>query len=184
MAEVDVKKQKSGGPQRQERGLARRSEFFPSLSRYGFEDFFGPGPFRMMRRMMHDMERAFGMPTWPRGTEGEEIDGWWPAVEVSEEAGKLNVSADLPGIKPEEVKVEVTDDSLIIKGERKQEHEERGKGYYRSEKSYGHFYRCVPLPEGAKTDEVQAEFRNGELKVIVPVPEVKAKRREIPVKAK
>jgi HSP20 family protein len=183
MAEVEVKKQKPKEEEREERGVARQSGFFAPWSPYGPNEFSSLSPFRMMRRMMKNMERAFGASGWP-AVAGEETDGWWPAIEVSEAAGKLNVSADLPGIKPEDVKVEVTGDALVIQGERKREREESGRGYHRSERSYGHFYRRIPLPDTARTEEAQAEFRNGELKISIPVPESKTKRREIPVKAK
>jgi HSP20 family protein len=87
----------------------------------------------------------------------------------------------LPGLKKEEVKVEVTDDALIIEGDRKREHQEDHEGFHRWERSYGHFYRSIPLPEGAKTEQVKAELSDGMLKVSLPVVEVKKPVRQITV---
>ena len=106
---------------------------------------------------------------------------WMPAVEVNEHDGKLEVVADLPGINESDVKVEVTDEGLVIQGERKREREEKGEHYYRSERSYGQFYRLIPLPESANLDQARAEFRNGELRISVPVPERQRNTRQIPI---
>jgi HSP20 family protein len=105
-----------------------------------------------------------------------------PAIEVTEREGNLVVRADLPGIKKEDVKIEMTPEALIIRGERKQEHEEKKEGYYRSERTYGQFHRSIPLPEGADLDKAKAEFKDGVLEVTVPVPETQARRREIPIR--
>jgi len=92
------------------------------------------------------------------------------------------VTAELPGLKKEDVKVELTEDALIIQGERKQEHKEDHEGFHRWERSYGQFYRSIPLPEGAKTDQAKAELTDGVLKVSVPVPEAKKKTtRQVPI---
>jgi HSP20 family protein len=100
---------------------------------------------------------------------------------MKEVNGKLLVSAELPGLKKEDIKVQVSDDALILEGERKQEKEEKREGYYHSERSYGRFYRSIPLPEGATLDKASAEFINGILEVSIPVAETKQKRLEVPV---
>lgn len=79
-----------------------------------------------MRRFTEEMDRAFAG-DWPRFGAGE-MSAWSPAVEVSERDGKMIVHVDLPGLNKEDAKIEVTDDSLTIQGERKREHEEQGKG--------------------------------------------------------
>ena len=135
-------------------------------------------PFALMRRFTDEMDRVFE----GRGREsGGQRAQWSPAVEVTERDGKLEVVADLPGIKENDVKVEVTDEGLVIQGERKQEHEERREGYYRSERSYGQFYRVIPLPEDANVDQARAEFHNGELRISIPVPEQQRRTRQIPI---
>jgi HSP20 family molecular chaperone IbpA/Arc/MetJ-type ribon-helix-helix transcriptional regulator len=86
-----------------------------------------------------------------------------PAVEVRERDGNLVVSAELPGLNKDDVKVEVTGDGLVIQGERKREQEEERGGVHRSERSYGSFYRSIPLPEGANIEQAKAQFNNGVL---------------------
>ena len=95
---------------------------------------------------------------------------WAPQVEMFERAGELVVRADLPGLKKDDVKVEFTDDGLTIEGERRSEDEEKGEGYYRSERSYGRFFRRLPLPTGVNVDKATATFRDGVLEVTMEAP--------------
>jgi len=150
-----------------ERSVTRRSQYEPS------REFFGLGPFSMMRRLWEDMDRTFSR--W--GEPGM----WSPPIEVREKDGNLEVTAELPGMKKEDVKVECTDQGISIEGERRQEREENQGGFHRSERSYGRFYRMIPLPQGAQTDQAKAEFKDGLLKVRIPVPESKNKSRQIPI---
>src|SRR5690242_13746602 len=99
-------------------------------------------PFSMMRRFNDEMDRLF------RGGREGESGMWMPSIDVREKDNQLLINADLPGLNPNDVKVEATDEGLCISGERKREHEEQREGYYRSERSYGSFCRLVPLPEG------------------------------------
>ena len=95
---------------------------------------------------------------------------WYPQIEVSERGGNLVVCADLPGIRKEDVHLEVHDDYLVLEGERRQESEENQGGVYRSERSYGRFYRTIPLPDGVNPEQVRANFKDGVLEVTVPMP--------------
>ena len=107
---------------------------------------------------------------------------WSPEVDVKEQDGRLLVRADLPGLSKDDIKVEVTDDTLTIQGERKEEKKEEREGYSYSECSYGRFYRAIPLPEGADTTKATAEFHNGVLEVGIPMPrlpEPQARRVEV-----
>lgn len=144
-------------------------------------------PFSVMRRMHDEMDRvfgeAFGSRMGPTSGFGGGLMSWSPAVEVSEGKDEVVVCAELPGLKPEEVKVEVTEEALVIEGERKQEREDKQGDRWHSERHYGHFYRAIPLPEGAKTDQARADFKNGELRVTVPVQRQESKRRQIPIGA-
>jgi HSP20 family protein len=106
---------------------------------------------------------------------------WTPAIEVSERDGQYNVRAELPGLSPDDVRVEVVDGALVIEGERREEHEEREGGVQRTERQYGLFYRSIPLPEGADTEHAGARFDNGMLEVTIPVPQQKENRRPIRV---
>ncbi|HEY8534951.1 MAG TPA: Hsp20/alpha crystallin family protein [Vicinamibacterales bacterium] len=145
-------------------------------------------PFALMREMSAEIDRMFG--DWPslflrrpllREREGSDI-GWYPRVDVFEKDNRLITKIDLPGMKKEDVKVEVTDGQLTISGERKHESEEKGEQFYRCEREYGSFFRTVPLPEGAKIEDVKATFSDGVLEVSVPLPpkaEKKARTVEI-----
>jgi len=126
---------------------------------------FTVNPFTMIRAFTDEMDRMFRA--------GPTTEIWTPAVDVRRCKGNLVVTAELPGLKKEEVKVAVTDMGLTIEGERKREHKEDHEGYHRYERSYGRFYRVVPLPEGAKVDLAKAELTDGVLKVAIPVPEAK-----------
>jgi HSP20 family protein len=153
------------------------------LSRWGFDtplfrgSLFSMNPFALMKQFAEDMDQMFGQ--MPRAT-GEGAT-WSPAIEVKQKEGKLLVTAELPGLKKEDVKVHIDGDTLVVEGERKQEKEEKREGYYHSERSYGKFYRSILLPEGAKIDQTAAQFNNGVLEVTVPIPEVKTASKEIPV---
>lgn len=116
----------------------------------------------------------FGLATraaWPFGTGREATQNLWsPQMETFQRGSEFVVRADLPGLNKDDVKIDITDDTLTIEGERREEHEENREGYYRSERSYGNFYRVVPLPEGAITDSAKANFNNGVLEIVVQAP--------------
>jgi len=161
-----------------------------ALERPGEETFspFGLSPFSFMRRFGEEMDRLFGDFGLGRGWIPPALGGeltaatWAPQVEMFERDGELVVRADLPGMTKDDIKVEFTDDGLTIEGERRNEQEEKGEGFYRSERSYGSFYRRLPLPDGVKTDNATANFRDGVLEVTMQAPkreERKARKLEI-----
>jgi HSP20 family protein len=127
--------------------------------------------------MTSELDRMFEESPWPTlrwpsfglGAISEAAT-WSPRIDVFERDQRLVTSIDLPGMKKEDVKVEVTDGQLTISGERKHETEEKGEHFYRSEREYGSFYRAVPLPAGAKVEDVKATFTEGVLEVSVPLP--------------
>jgi HSP20 family protein len=143
-------------------------------------------PFGMMRSMVEQMDRLFedftgtglgrsrSMATPPalQGTGGGygTTSLWYPQIEVSERGDNLVVCADLPGLKREDVQLEVHDDHLVLQGERRNESSQNQGGLYRTERSYGSFYRTIPLPDGVDPDQVRATFKDGVLEVTVPVP--------------
>ncbi|MGA2712516.1 MAG: Hsp20/alpha crystallin family protein [Bryobacteraceae bacterium] len=171
MSEVKVEKNKSLA-RREMPGLSPFNDFFTPAFPVG--RFFGLSPFAMMREFSEEMERLYR-------ANGAALEAWTPTVDIQRSNGDLLVTAELPGLKKEEVKVEVTDDALIIEGERKREHKVEEEGYHRYERSFGKFYRFIPLPEGAKPDQAKAELTDGVLKISVPAPEVKKKVRQIAV---
>jgi len=141
-------------------------------------------PFALMRRFSEEMNNLFHDVGLGRNWLGQNLPGgiWAPQVEVVEENNQLIVRADLPGLTLDDIKVELADDSVTIEGERKNEYEDKGEGFYRSERSYGKFYRHVPLPEGVNPQNANATFRNGVLEITMPAPkqtERKSKRLEI-----
>jgi HSP20 family protein len=93
-----------------------------------------------------------------------------PDVEVIHRNNELVVRADLPGLTKDDIKVDVTEDRVTLQGERKREHEEERGGVYRSERSYGSFYREIPLPEGTISEQTKANFKDGVLKITMPAP--------------
>jgi HSP20 family protein len=147
------------------------------LSLSPFEVFL-TNPFSLMRRMTEEMDRAFSEFS---GSNNGDTSLWTPAIEVSQRDGQYVVHAELPGLKPEDVKVEVADDALVIEGERKYEHEEDRGGVHRTERRYGRFYRAIPLPEGTKAEQARARFENGVLEVMIPLSRQQSDRHQIPV---
>jgi len=183
MADTNIEKKMERGLERRSQGaggLMRRGEGgFPSLFRRNPEELFAMNPFTFMRRLTEDMDRMFS----GLGGEGfgREMGAWAPPVEVREQNGNLVIAAELPGLAKEDVKIEVSEGSLVIQGERKREAEEERGGFHRSERSYGFFYREIPLPDDIKVDQVKAQFNNGILEVRVPIAEGQRKTRTIPI---
>jgi HSP20 family protein len=140
-------------------------------------------PFRALQRMADDMDRMFGEfglgRRWTRPFSREWGTEMWaaPEVEVFQKNNELTIRADLPGLKQEDVKVDITDDEICIQGERKHEREEEREGYYRSERGYGSFCRTIPLPEGAITEQAKANFKDGVLEITLPAPPTRKGRR-------
>lgn len=128
-------------------------------------------PFSLMRQLMEDLDvlAAGGTATSSAPSRRSGRDALWtPTIEVSEKDGQLVVRADVPGVDREQIEVEIDDGQLILSGERKEEHEERRGGGYRTEVSYGRFYRAIPLPDGAHPEQAQATFNNGVLEIRIP----------------
>jgi HSP20 family protein len=129
-----------------------------------------PDPFAMFTRLAPEFADFFGDTAWPTyAPVHTEAAQWLPKIDVIERDNRLIARVDLPGLKKEEVKVEVMDGYLTIFGERKYEAEEEKENFYRRERQHGTFYRALPLPEAAKVEEVKAVFDNGVLEVTVPL---------------
>ena len=142
------------------------------------------GPFGLLRHMQDEMDRWFGRlglgsvpsPSSLVSRAGEAIGDWSPAIDAFQRGNDFVVRADVPGMKRPDLTVEVGDDTLTIRGDRKHEHHEEGEGVFWSERSYGSFCRVVPLPPGAISDSAKATFNNGVLEVVIQAPSQEARR--------
>jgi HSP20 family protein len=105
------------------------------------------------------------------------VQRWVPAMDLMEADDHFVLRADLPGLADDDVSIEIQDNTLTISGERKSEHEERQRGWYRLERSFGRFSRSLTLPEGVNADAVTAGFDKGVLEVRIPKPEERKPRR-------
>ena len=136
-------------------------------------------PARELQSIQQEMNRLFG--TFfdsPAGAgDGGALRRWIPAMDLIEEDDRYVLRADLPGVREDEVHVELEDNVLTISGERKSEHEERKEGLYRLERASGSFSRSLTLPEGIDPDSIQARFDKGVLEVRVPKREQRKPRR-------
>jgi HSP20 family protein len=115
-----------------------------------------------------------------RGTAAQRL---MPALDVFEKDGKLHINAELPGMQDSDIEIEVADDVLTISGEKRDEREVKEDNYYRSERTYGSFRRQIALPAGADSDNVEAKFKDGVLKIEVPVKPTAPATKKIEVKA-
>ncbi|MBI2390371.1 MAG: Hsp20/alpha crystallin family protein [Deltaproteobacteria bacterium] len=178
------------GQAQQQQGLAQRGST-GTMARPSREY---TSPFGLVGRMMEDMDRLFGnfgfpsstrslLAPWGEGGLGAQMQAWSPELDVFERDGNLVVRADLPGLKPEDVQVNVEDDVLTLKGERKDERETRREGYYYCERSYGRFERQVALPRGLDPNSIDAKFDNGVLEISAPIPKEQTRGRRIDVKS-
>jgi len=160
-------------------------------------------PFAVMQRMAEDMDRLFEQfglgraglglgPSWGSSIGSDIADRsqpfgslatiWAPQVETIQRDDRLVVRADLPGVNKDDVHVEVENGVLTISGERRNEKNEEREGFYRSERSYGQFFRAIPLPDGVQADQCEAKFNDGVLEISLPAPkqeEHRAKRIQI-----
>lgn len=158
-------------------GLGSMRRFAEEIDRF-FEDFglgfgFGgrrpslAGLRRELRREAREIEKAM----------------WSPRVDILERGGDLVIRADLPGMCKDNVHVDITNDTLTIRGEREEKKEEKREGFYRNECSYGTFYREIPLPEGIDTAKASALMSDGVLEVTMPAPKkTEARGRQVEVK--
>ena len=138
-------------------------------------------PRREWETLWGEMERLFER-AFPEVARREVEDGhtWWPHVDMYETDEAYVVETDLPGMTAEDVTVKVMGHELVVKGERRTEHEETKEKARRVERTFGAFHRRVTLPEGVKAEEVEARYVNGVLTVTVPkAEEVKAKAVEV-----
>jgi HSP20 family protein len=123
--------------------------------------------------------------TWPLGErESLSIADWTPSCNISENAEGYRIEAELPGVKQEDMELKVEDRVLTLRGERREEKEEKGKKFHRTESSYGSFMRSFRLPDDANEEQVAAEYKDGLLSVRIPRTTAKeSKARSVEIKA-
>jgi HSP20 family protein len=138
-------------------------------------------PARELQSIQQEMNRLFG--TFFDSQAGGNGQGqgalrrWIPAMDLVEEGDRYVLRADLPGVREEDVKVELEENVLTISGERRSEHEDRRDGYYRVERASGSFSRSLVLPEGVDPQQIRAHIEHGVLEVSVPKPQERAPHR-------
>jgi HSP20 family protein len=168
----------------------------PSQSRSMWNDWSMPtrwmeNPFGLMRRFSEEVDRLFeefglgrGLRSWRSGQGREQGQAMWsPQIEMYERDNHLVICADLPGLKKDDIQVEITENTLTLHGERHQEFEDAREGYRRSERSYGSFYRAISLPEGVNAEQAEANFQDGVLKITFPLPQERKQRRRIDIQS-
>jgi HSP20 family protein len=131
-------------------------------------------PFRDITSLRDEMNRLFSRTLGEGASAGS---AWTPAVDIFDTAEAIVLKAELPGLTPDDIDIEVDDNVLTIKGERRFEDKVEEGRYYRLERAYGQFSRSVTLPQGVKADEISASFDQGVLQVRVPkADEVKPRK--------
>lgn len=139
-------------------------------------------PWTGMKSFRKDMDRLFerfAEPIWP---EMPMLGEWEPTVDVSETKDALTVKAELPGVDQKDIAVSLLEGMLTIKGEKHAETEDKEERHHRIERSYGAFYRSVPLPATVEPEKVTATFKDGVVTITLPKAAA-AKGTTIPVKA-
>ena len=138
-------------------------------------------PFREFERMRREMDRLWDSFFERRPTKIEEQGEFLPALDLAETDNELVVKCEVPGLEPKDIVISLSDGMLTIKGEKKQEREEKEADYHLVERSYGAFTRSIQLPKEVQGDKINASYKNGILKVTLPKSE-EAKKKEIKIK--
>ncbi len=135
---------------------------------------------RDMERMFDEFFSGFGLA--PFDFWGTRWSDFSPQVDIVDGEKEIKVSVELPGLDEKDIDVSLSRDTLTISGEKRQEKEDKGKNYYRMERSYGAFKRIIPIPCEVKTEAVEATFKNGVLNIVLPKATEGQCRQKIAVK--
>lgn len=111
------------------------------------------------------------------------VGDWAPVIDLEETDNEIRVSSEIPGVEAKDIDVNISEDMLTIKGEKKQESEEKRKNYYRTERCYGSFQRILRMPATVDVNKCRAEYRNGVLKISCPKSEA-SKSKQVRVEVK
>jgi HSP20 family protein len=129
-------------------------------------------PFAELGELRTRMDRMFDELWEGQGRAGVAPRSWSPAIDVVHENGNLVLRADVPGIKPDEVKIEVQDDILTVSGSHEEKKEEKDKRFLRRERRFGSFARSMTLPTGVDPKQIKAKTHDGVVEVTIPLPKV------------
>lgn len=142
--------------------------------------------FYSLQRQMNSLFDDFftGFDVAPRGLASGKFGSFMPSLDVKESDKEFTIRAELPGVEEKDIEVTVTDEAVTIKGEKKEEKEDKGKNYYYMERSYGSFNRVIPLSTETDANKAEAGFKNGVLNITIPKSQsAKAKGTKVPIKA-
>ncbi len=134
-----------------------------------------------MNSLFDNFFRGFGIA--PRGFAAGEMGSFMPSIDVKENEREFIIKVELPGVEEKDIDVTITNDAVTIKGEKKEEKEDKVKNYYYMERSYGSFSRVIPLDTEIESGKAQASFKNGILDIKIPKNQIaKAAGVKVPIK--
>ena len=137
-------------------------------------DTFYSDPYGEMRRMQKDMDNLYNTLSTSKG---ERLQMWKPLVDIKEQGDKVSIHAELPGVKKEDINIELKDGMLTISGEKRDQKTEKTDKYHRVERSFGKFSRSMAVPKQVTEEQIKANFDNGVLEVSSPRPQEKQTKR-------
>jgi HSP20 family protein len=140
---------------------------------------------REMNRLFDDFFIEFPSPTrWGGRDRDAGLATFTPRVDVSESDKEIKISAELPGMDEKDIHVEMDDNAIVVRGERKEEREDKDGNWYRREQSYGSFQRVIPLPANVDSDHAKATFKKGVLRIKMPkLAQEQAQRKAIAIES-
>ncbi len=137
-------------------------------------------PFNELAEIQSSINKIFDDSYVKKGKKSRDVSFWEPAIDIVEKKDKYIIKAEFPGIPKDDIDINVSDNVLTIKGEKKQEVEEKDTNYYRSERVYGLFQRQLVLPPDVNAEKIKANYKNGVLAVEIPKGE-KSKPKKIEI---
>lgn len=145
-----------------------------------FRNFMTVDPFRELLNLQRGINQLFDNSVGQGSGEGVALSTWTPAVDIFEDESSFIIKLEMPEVNREDVKVNLHENTLSISGERRLENEDKREGYHRVERSYGQFYRSFTLPPNINPEGINAQFKDGMLRLSIPKKE-EAKPKQIEV---
>lgn len=145
-----------------------------------WEPFKELAPFREFERMKKEMDRLWDS-FFERGPRTGERGEWYPSLDMAETKNDVIIKAEVPGMDPKDIDISLSNGLLTIKGEKKQEREEKEGDYHLAERCFGAFMRAIRLPGEVQSEKIEASYKNGVLKITLPKSE-EAKKKQIKIK--